>query len=527
MQSPVEPGTESDPDGRAANVRQIRGSSLLLLGRVLGLGIDFVTQILIVRYLAKEEYGAYAFALSIVAIGTTICLLGLERTIGRFTPIYQERGDPGRMWGAIILIFATVTTLGLAVVLGVHAFQGILGAAIDNRFALSILLIAIVLSPLQALDNLVIAMFATFGSVRSIFVRRYVVAPVLELSVAVALILSDGDAKFLALGYVLVAAVGVALYLGVLVRVLARLGILASLRRDTLRLPVREIFGFSLPLLASDLVFTLRTSLTVILLATYRGTSEVAEYRAVLPIAIQNLFVATSFRFIFTPGAARLFALGHTRALNDLYWQTAAWIAILTFPVFVVGLALGEPVVVLLFGESYRPAGIVLSVLVIGYYINGAIGFNALTLRVFGRVRFIVVTDLLTAAVTVTTSFLLVRSLGALGAAIATSISLLLQNILYQWGLRTRTTVRAADRRYLRTYVSVAIGGLAMVALQQILRPPLAVGVALAAVTAMAVLVINRHALRVLETYPELGRFGLVRLIFGERPTTSPRPPSP
>ena len=102
--------------GKNANRAQIRGSSLLLVGRVIGLGLDFATQVLIVRYLSKTEYGAFAVALSVVAIGTTICLLGLERTVGRFAPIYHEKGDYGRMWGTLGVVIGTVVGMGFAVV---------------------------------------------------------------------------------------------------------------------------------------------------------------------------------------------------------------------------------------------------------------------------------------------------------------------------------------------------------------------------------------------------------------------------
>ena len=165
-------GDDTDDPGRAANRKQIRGSSLLLVGRVIGLGLDFATQVLIVRYLSKTEYGAFALALSIVAIGTTICLLGLERTVGRFAPIYHEKGDLGRMWGTILVVVGTVIGMGLAVVLGVYAFQGIIGGFVSNEVALGILLLMIVLAPLQALDSLLISLFATFGSARSIIFRR-------------------------------------------------------------------------------------------------------------------------------------------------------------------------------------------------------------------------------------------------------------------------------------------------------------------------------------------------------------------
>jgi O-antigen/teichoic acid export membrane protein len=510
----IDPGA-----GRAANRQQIRGSSLLLVGRMIGLGLDFVAQVLIVRYLEKTEYGAFALALSIVALGATACLLGLERTVGRFAPIYQERGDIGRMWGTIVVVVATVATLGLAVVLGVYAFHGVLGGVVQNEVALSILLIMIVLSPLQALDSVLIALFATFGSARSIFFRRYVFAPVLQLSVVVVLVASGSGVHLLALGYVAAAAAGIAIYTVVLLRLLERQGLLRQFDRATLRLPVREIFAFSLPLLTTDVVFVLRSSLTVILLEVLRTTEEVADYRAVLPLAVQTLFVSTSFRFIFTPGASRLYAREDWHALNDLYWRTATWIALLSFPLFALCVAFGEPVAVLLFGEPYRAAGTVLSILCIGYYINGATGFNSLILRVFGRVRFMVGVDVLTAGISLMATVLLISRFGAIGAAIGTTMSFLTQKALYQWGLKTQTTVLAIDPNYVRPYVSIVVGVLVTLLLAVALRPPIALAFVLVGIVSLTILGINRQALQIMDTYPELGRFKLMRRIFGDQST--------
>ncbi|HET8784846.1 MAG TPA: oligosaccharide flippase family protein [Candidatus Limnocylindrales bacterium] len=509
-------GDDGDDPGRAANRKQIRGSSLLLVGRVIGLGLDFATQVLIVRYLSKTEYGAFALALSIVAIGTTICLLGLERTVGRFAPIYHEKGDLGRMWGTILVVVGTVIGMGLAVVLGVYVFQGLIGGFVSNELALAILLLMIVLAPLQALDSLLIALFASFGSARSIFFRRYVVAPVLQLSIVVALIATDSDVRTLALGYVFAAALGMIVYSFVLLRMLQKQGLLAELRRDTLRFPTREIFTFSVPLLTSDLAMVLRGSLTVVLIEVLSTTSEVAEFRAVLPLAIQNLFVATSFRFIFTPGAARHYARGDHVALNDLYWQTAAWIAILAFPLFALCVGFPEQLSVLLFGEQYRSSGLILGILCIGYYVNGAMGFNTLTLRVFNRVRFLAITDLSTAALNLVLALVLIQQFGALGAAIATSATFVLQNFIYQWGLKTQTWVAGLDARYVRPYASIIIGALVIIAIAQILRPPFLVGIVVVGAVSLLVFAINRHSLQIVDTYPELGRFRVMRRIFGD-----------
>ena len=49
-------------------------------------------QVLIVRYLSKAEFGAFAYTLSIVLFTTTVITLGLDRAVTRFIPIYHEQG---------------------------------------------------------------------------------------------------------------------------------------------------------------------------------------------------------------------------------------------------------------------------------------------------------------------------------------------------------------------------------------------------------------------------------------------------
>ena len=64
--------------------KQIRGSSLLLAGRFISTGLNFVSQILIVRHLSTTEYGAWTYALALVAFFQGISTLGLRRGITRF-----------------------------------------------------------------------------------------------------------------------------------------------------------------------------------------------------------------------------------------------------------------------------------------------------------------------------------------------------------------------------------------------------------------------------------------------------------
>src|SRR5688572_965308 len=94
---------EGEPDREEA--RHLRGSTLLVFGKFVGLGLDLATQILIVRALSRTEYGAFAFALSVASLAATVGLLGLDKTVSRFVPIYDEEGDRPRLAGSLVLAF--------------------------------------------------------------------------------------------------------------------------------------------------------------------------------------------------------------------------------------------------------------------------------------------------------------------------------------------------------------------------------------------------------------------------------------
>jgi O-antigen/teichoic acid export membrane protein len=147
---------------------------------------------------------------------------------------------------------------------------------------------------------------------------------------------------------------------------------------------VREVFGFSVPLLATDFLQVVKGSAVVLMLEYFRTSSDVAEYRAVVPVAGLNLVVMQSFRLLYTPMAARMLPTTTAQGINALYWKTATWIALISFPVFVVTFSLAQPMTMLLFGERYANSGIVLALLSFGNYFNAALGFNTYTLRVYG-----------------------------------------------------------------------------------------------------------------------------------------------
>ena len=487
--------------------RQLRGSSLLLLGQVFSKGANFATQILIVRYLSQSDYGAFAYALSIVALASSITTFGLDRAVTRFVPIYHEKEDYDRLFGTLLMVVGVTLSLGVSIVLLFYGLQSsTLGSYVGDDFARTLLLILIFLAPVQAMDDLMIGMFAVFSSSRSIFFRKHILTPGLKLLVVVALMWSGSTVFFLAGGYVLVGAIGVSFYIALLIHLMRKQALFQHFRRAPLIFPWREVLTFTVPLLTSDLVYAVMNSMDAIILEHFHTAVDVAALRAVQPTAKLNQVVLASFGILFTPAAARMFARNDRVGINNLYWQNAVWTAVGSFPIFVLTFSVARSFTLLLYGERYESSAIILALLSFAYYFNAALGQNGLTLKVFGHVRYIVVINVLAVIANLAINLVLIPLYGALGAAIGTTATLVLHNILKQAGLRFGTGINLFDPTYFRVYLIITVCAIGLLVVQWWLNAPIYIDILLAGVASLLVVWLNRRALNVAETFPEMLR---------------------
>jgi O-antigen/teichoic acid export membrane protein len=210
-----------------------------------------------------------------------------------------------------------------------------------------------------------------------------------------------------------------------------------------------------------------------------------------------------------------MYARDNTAGINHLYWQTAAWVALLSFPGLIACCSLAGPVTTLLLGERYAAAGPILAVLSVGYFFNAALGFNALTLKVYGRVRVIVINDLLGAVTLVAANLLLVPRYGVMGAAVATCATFIIHNLLNQVALLKVPGIEVFERRYIALYLTMATAAAVLLALQTVVAPPLYVSIVAAIAVCLLVQWAFRDLLAIGNMFPELARSRFVRVLLG------------
>ena len=494
---------------KSATDKHLRGSSMLLMGKLIAVGVNFLTQVLTVRYLTQADYGAFTFGLAAVAFFNHVSTLGLRTTVPRFIPIYHEKDELGKIPGTIAITLLTILFTSILII-GTAWFSPDTITHIMNgqNRGTDLLLILIFLVPVEAVDALLIALFASFASPKAIFFRKYILGPGLKLLVAGSMIVLQADVLFIGYGYLAAAVAGIAIYSSVLVKLLAREGIFAL--KTKIVLPFRELFSFSLANFITDVLVGLTPFVATLLIGQHQGAAEIALFRVILPLAHLNRIVKMSFETLYVPAAARKFANGDMQGLNDLYWRTAAWMSIISFPLFLVTFAQARFITVLSYGARYETSWFFLSIFSFAYYMQTLTGFNALTLKIIGKLKYVVTIHVLASLLAIGANWILVPLYGARGAALATVGSMVVHNILKHAGLAQAKGIHMFDRLYLEPYLYIVFCSSALFLLQlytsvstYILSPAICV-------CSVILLMRSKRKLQVSETFPELSKLPFI-----------------
>ena len=509
-------GAPSDTSYGGEARRHIRGSALLLAGRAISLALNFASQILAVRFLAKSDYGSYSYAVSIVGVASVINIFGFPRVTGRFAVIYQEREEYGRLAGSLLLSLGVIVGLGVSLIAVVWGLRDSLAGILHtDELTVRVLLVLVALAPIHAYDTLSSQLLAAFVGTRSVFFRQHVMNPGLRFGAVLAAVSFGADAQQLALCALLAGIVGVSIYTTLIVRAFGAKGFLARFRESRLQVPAREVLSFGLPLVSSDILYIARTTLLAILIDYHFTSGDVAEYRASLPLARFNTIVVDNFSYLFVPIAARFFARGDFQGVAAIQMRSTMWVTVLTVPVFLTTFSLAQPVTEFLYGSEYARTAVIVGILAFGEYLWAVFGFEAEALQVLGYVRRIVICDVLTLAAVIALALTLIPRYGPIGAAWAEVISLVLYRMANAVALWSATGISPFRPRLLLFLALIFGGSGGLLFLQHTFALPLWLGLGVAALLSLLMVRIARRDLEIDQVFPEVLRYRAVRWLVG------------
>ena len=423
---------------RALSPRVISGLGWSTAGRFAALPAGAAVNVLVARLLPPSDVGAYFVIINLVSILALVSMLGLNQAVVRGVSEAMTRGRPAAA-GAVVrtsLRITTVVSIALGIVyllvgkaVGHHVFGS---AAIAGATAWIALFI-----PLTALRLLVPEAFRGFTDIKWATIVGDAATNV-TLAVALAVIVIGGWKT--SLTQVLVVSVVLAAVLVVLSG--------ERLREKVRPLGIdpiggRRLLRIALPLLATNLSWTLMVQIDTILLGIFRSGADVAYYVAgsrLAALLLVPLLIGSSF---LAPLITELWTERRFHDLERLLRTTAAATGLASGIGLVVLVLLGPWALTFLFGDYYRRGSTVLIILAASSFLTSMGGYCGLALMMAGEQMAAMVITMFVAVVTIAGTAVAAHTSGAVGVAIAMACGVALQNVLTFAAVRARLGIWA------------------------------------------------------------------------------------
>ena len=404
----------------------IRGASGALAVRLVGTGLAFGLQVLLARLLGVEGYGVYIYAFSLVAFLSVLLKLGLDAATVRFLPTYLAGGHWGMMRGLLRRTLEIQTASSLLGALGMLAVVWLLRRRLDPDLYHT-LLVATPLLPMLTLQFLAEARLRALSRVTLGRIPQEILQPLAvgSLAYAALALAGDGFEAPLAMGATgLAVAAAVAIGFGLFHGIVPR-EVLAAAPEHRTRDWTKT--ALQLSLVASGSV--VMAQIDVLLSGYYLGTAPAGTYSVASRISRFVPFGLTAVNLAISPMVARLWSEGRHTELQRIVTLAAAGIILTTLPVSLACALFADPLLGL-FGGEFTEARGALVVLVVGRTFGAFSGPTSLLLSMTGHQLLVVKVLGVSAVIDIALHVVLLPRFGILGAAAATTTTLVVWNLV-------------------------------------------------------------------------------------------------
>ncbi|NQU30181.1 MAG: flippase [Anaerolineae bacterium] len=402
--------------------------------------------------------GLYEQIWAIISTLQGVATFGLHRSIVRFIVTARTARDKDQE--ARVLLVALLLSLAISTVLTgltMLAADWIMAFYETPDLSAPLMIMALAL-PFLAMGTVLV------GATRALRIMRVdvyvtsIAAPLILLALGSVAGLLDWGLKGLALAQIAM-ALGRFLLAGYFFRRYFSLS--ACLRQLKERLPWSALFNFSLPIMINDMINSILFRLDILMLAAYVDPQWVGIYAITRRVSSAILKLPESLDPIFSTVVSDLASRQEHRQLGDRFVTVARWTLIVGLPFLAAVLLIGRKIVDL-FGPEMAAGAPTLVVLSIGMTFFGLFALSEPLLIMTGRPYLSLGNRIIWLVTNVLLNVLLIPRYGIIGAALGTSISMNLVNILRVIQVYVIYKIHPLQRSLLKPLCAALVAGLAV-----------------------------------------------------------------
>jgi O-antigen/teichoic acid export membrane protein len=442
----------------------VRSSFIIFIGLFLSKAFTFLYRIIIARYYDSSVYGLFTLSFMIVTWIILICSFGLYDSIARYIPFYRGREQNNKIRYLVQNSLRLLTIVGIISGILLFLCSNLIGSFFNSEdLNIFLKIFAFSIPFLIILDVLHIIILSFENATAYSLIYNIFQSGIKPLLLIIFIFIGLGGIISVSFSFTIGSILSMILiYIYFLKKFPDIFWNYTIYKKDKFEIN-KEIFIYAFPLLLTNIVGGIFSSIDSFLLGHFKTVSDVGLYNSALTIATLLLVTPILFIKLFFPLIMKEYSKKNIFIISELSKQVTKWIFLINFPIFILMILFPGVIINLLFGKEYLFASNGLRILLIGNLISSVFMISIYLVSMIGKSKINLINTIICSILNLILNFILIplpkifgidNNFGLIGAALSNTISTISFSILFIIEARYYTTILPIRKKMLNIILS-------------------------------------------------------------------------
>ncbi len=404
-----------------------KDSIIIFMIKALGAGMSFFFSFIIAKKYDASGIGLYSLAISVFNILLMISKFGMENALIKYVSILKKENNGNAIKN--IKKSSVKLTLGISlscVLLCIIASGFICDVIFSKSNLRSILLVVIWTTVPYALSKIYISFIKGMGSIKIAMFLDSALMPILDIVMIIVVIFCLNNDEYLIIGFVHVISAIIVMISSIIIY---RDNVKKISYSNNEKFDFKNVIQTARPLFWVTSTNYLLGSTDTLMLGVMKDEAEVGIYNISAKVTKFPSMILVAVNAVLGPKFSVLYHEGKMAELKKLLQQSSRLMLIVAIGICSMFILCAKWIVLLL-GESFAGAEVIIYIVSIGQFFLLATGPVATLLMMTGYEKLHRNNTLGCAILNIILNVFLIYYMGAFGAALATTISLIVKNVV-------------------------------------------------------------------------------------------------
>lgn len=337
----------------------LKGSATTSIGTISGMVFQFLTIMIMTRYVSKDDFGIYVLVIVIVNMFSLLSGMGVQLTMVKFIASENKEENQDILLPVLVIrAFGSILFSAIFIIVGrfvLHLF--------DDRIYQYIWYIPVIFI-LASFRDLFYNLMQGLCQFKQYSIVNVTSSVFRVLLVFVFLLLTKLDIRILLIIEVL----------ATLQPLLHQLFVI-PFKKHLIVKPTWEtykrVIKFSIPLYLNNLVVFINGRMNIFIIAAYLNPASIANYDVAtkVPVALKKIF--QSFIIVYFPNLSKLFSIGDRKTAVSLIGKSLSIFSLAITLLVIFSFLFRNELTLILFSEKYVDVSLAFSLLIFNFLIRG------------------------------------------------------------------------------------------------------------------------------------------------------------